>query len=241
VKYDLRGQTHTVTYTATAGGYTFVFTDGAGKQTTETYRVDPEGRRPPPKAKDDPPKKKGGPKKKDDNPPPKTDAGPSPAADAPAPKAKGGFTLSSPAFEPGGKMPAEFTGDGDGVSPPLTWAGAPAGTKCFALSLWHKPQPAGDEVKSYWVVTNIPATVSGLEKNSTGVGTAGFNDKRRTGYDPMNSKGPGPKTYHITLYALSAEPTFDTDKVTRAEMLRAVKGITLAETTLTYTYERKVK
>ncbi|MFM8271834.1 MAG: phospholipid-binding protein, partial [Gemmata sp.] len=104
-----------------------------------------------------------------------------------------------------------------------------------------KPQPAGDEVKSYWVVFNIPADATSLEKNSKGVGKAGYNDKRRTGYDPMNSKGPGPKEYHVTLFALSAEPKFDTDKVTRSDLLKAVKHITLAETTLSYTYERKTK
>ncbi len=206
VKYDLKGQTHSVKYTANAdGSYTFVFTDGSGKETTETYRNRPEGRRPPPKK------------------------------DAPPSKPRNGFTLTSPAFEAGGKYPAEFTGDGAGVSPPLRWSGAPSGTKFYALQLWHKPKADSDEVKSYWVITNIPAEVTSLEKNTKGVGKDGYNDKRRTGYDPMNSKGPGPKEYHIAMYALSAEPKFNTDKVTRAELLRAIKDITLAETTLSYT------
>jgi phosphatidylethanolamine-binding protein (PEBP) family uncharacterized protein len=173
-------------------------------------------------------KKDGPPPKKDDAPPPK-------------PKPNGSFSLSSPAFEHNGKMPAEFTGDGDGVSPPLKWSGAPDGTKYYAFQLWHPPKADGDEVKSYWVVTNIPATVTSLEKNSKGIGKDGINDKRRTGYDPMNSKGPGQKEYHFTLYALSAEPKFETDKVTRADLLKAIKDITLAETTLSYTYERKAK
>ncbi len=235
VKYEQGGKTGSVKYTATAESYTFEYTEPGGKATTETYKVSPEGKRPPPKKKDDnPPKKK-------DGPPPKKDDGPAPKQEAPPPKPKGGFTLTSPAFEHGGKMPAEFTGDGDGVSPPLKWTGAPAGTKCYALQLWHKPQPNGDEVKSYWVVFNIPADVTALEKGSKGVGKDGINDKKRTGYDPMNSKGPGAKEYHITLYALSAEPKFDADKVTRADLLKAVKDITLAETTLSYTYERKAK
>jgi phosphatidylethanolamine-binding protein (PEBP) family uncharacterized protein len=217
VKYEQGGKAGSVKCTATAEGYLFEFTEPGGKVTTETYRVREDGKRPPPK-KDGPPKK-----------------------DAPTPKGKDGFTLSSPAFEQNGKMPAEFTGDGDGVSPPLKWSGAPEGTKYYALQLWHKPKPDGDEVKSYWVVTNIPAAVTGLEKNSKGVGKDGINDKRRTGYDPMNSKGPGPKDYHITLYALSREPKFDAERITRADLLKAIKDITLAETTLSYTYERKAK
>lgn len=234
VKYDQGGKTGSVKYTATADSYQFEFTEPGGKVTTETYRVREDGKRPPPKPKDG--QKKDAPPKK--APPPKKDE---PKAEAPPPKQKDGFTLTSPAFEHNGKMPAEFTGDRDGVSPPLKWTGAPAGTKFFALQLWHKPKADADEVKSYWVVTNIPAGVTSLDKNSKGVGKDGYNDKRRTGYDPMNSKGPGAKEYHVTMYALSDEPTFDTDRVTRADLLKAVKGITLAETTLSYTHERKAK
>lgn len=224
VKYEQNGKTGSVKYVATDDAYTFTFTDTAGKETTETYKVRQDGRRPPP-GKDNPPPKKDDPPKKD------------PLAARP----KDGFTLTSPAFEHNGKMPAEFTGDGDGISPPLKWGNAPKGTKCFALQLWHKPMANADEVKSYWVISNIPADVTGLEKNSKGVGTAGLNDKKRTGYDPMNSKGPGAKEYHITLYALSAEPKLEAGKFNRADLLKAVKDITLAETTLTYTYERKAK
>lgn len=228
VKYEQGGKAGTLKYTAGADSYRFEFTEPGGKVTTEDYKVNPDGKRPPPKKKDDnPPKMKDGPLKKGEP--------------APAPKFAGAFKLTSPAFEHNGKMPAEFTGDGDGISPPLKWSGAPAGTKFYALQLWHKPRADGDEVKSYWVVFNIPADAAGLDQNSKGVGKDGYNDKRRTGYDPMNSKGPGPKEYHVTLYALSAEPKFDTEKVTRADLLKAVKDITLAETTLSYTYERKTK
>jgi hypothetical protein len=149
------------------------------------------------------------------------------------------FLLNSPAFTHHGALPAEFTGDGDGVSPPLKWSNVPPGTKCFALHLWHKPNASGEEVKSYWVITNIPAAVTSLEKNSREVGVIGLNDKKRNGYDPMNSKGPGVKEYHITMYALSAEPRLAADRFNRAELLEAIKDITLAESTLSYTYERK--
>lgn len=224
VKYDVSGKTGSVKYVASDDAYTFTFTEPSGKETTETYKVRQDGRRPPPPGGDKPPRK--------DDPPKKA---------PPAARPKDGFTLTSPAFEPNGKLPAEFTGDGDGISPPLQWTGAPKGTKCFALQLWHKPMPNGDEVKSYWVIANIPADVTSLEKNSKGVGNVGLNDKRRAGYDPMNSKGPGPKEYHVTLYALSAEPKLGAGQFNRADLLKAIKDITLAETTLSYTYERKAK
>ena len=78
-----------------------------------------------------------------------------------------------------------------------------------------------------------------LEKNSRGVGTTGLNDKRRRDYDPMCSKGPGLKAYHITIYALSESPQLPTDGSTRDQLLAAMKKIALAEGTLTFTYERR--
>ena len=79
------------------------------------------------------------------------------------------------------------------------------------------------------------------EKDTLVIDTVGLNDKNRREYDPMKSKGPGVKQYHITVYALSAEqlPKLSPDKATRANLLEAIKGITLAEGTLDFQYERK--
>ena len=85
------------------------------------------------------------------------------------------------------------------MSPAVEWKYAPQGTQSFALSLWHI---APNQEKSYWVVYNIPVNVTQLAKNGKGVGKLGLNDKKRAEYDPMCSKGPGVKLYHITVYAL---------------------------------------
>jgi len=53
-------------------------------------------------------------------------------------------------------LPVEFTCDGQSASPPIQWKEAPAGTKSFALSLWHT---APDQEKSYWLVYDIPVNV----------------------------------------------------------------------------------
>ncbi len=152
------------------------------------------------------------------------------------PLSKVKLEVSSPAFQDGGKFPIEFTGDGEGISPPVSWKNPPPGTKSYALNLWHIPGQG--DVKSYWVVYNIPADKTGLEKGSKGVGITGYNDKNRQGYDPMKSKGPGVKEYNITVYALSEEPKFGNQKVNRAELLKSIEKITLAEGTIRYKYER---
>ncbi len=244
VKYELQGKTHSVRYTMNReGNYTFVFTDGDGKSTTETYtRREPKEGKERKEGKD---QKKDGKEKKDRDAPPKSED-PTPTVTQSTNTAKKAdpaskFVLTSPAFENGGKFPVEYTGDGEGVSPPLAWSGAPDRTKFYAVQLWHKPNPNGTEVKSYWVIYNIPATITKLEKNSKGVGKAGYNGKDRTDYDPMKSKGPGTKEYNITIYALSAEPKFGSTRVNRADLLAAIKDITLAESTISYKYDRTGK
>lgn len=133
-------------------------------------------------------------------------------------------------------IPAEFTCDGQSASPPIQWKGAPAETKAYAFSLWHT---APDQEKSYWLVYNIPADTDHLDKNDKQTGTVGLNDKKKSAYDPMCSKGPGVKKYHITIYALSSEVKLSKGSDNRAGLLKAIKDITLAETTLDFQYDRK--
>ena len=168
------------------------------------------------------------------DPPPRRGPPDGAAAAAKAPRADG-LTVTSAAIGADGKLPVEFTCDGAGISPPVEWQAGPAGTKSYALVLWHE---APDTVKSYWVVHGIPAGVTKLAKGSRDVGTTGLNDKRKAGYDPMCSKGPGLKTYHVTVYALSTDPPAPAGGMTRAALLDAVRDVTLAEGTLDYTYER---
>ena len=86
------------------------------------------------------------------------------------------------------------------------------------------------------MIHNISPDVAKLEQNSKGVGTPGINDRRQAGYDPMCSKGPGLKTYHITVFALSEELKLS---ASQAKLLETVKGITLSEATLNFQYDRK--
>ena len=142
----------------------------------------------------------------------------------------------SSSVDANGLMSADCTCDGKRESPAVAWKDAPEGTKSFAISLWHT---APDQEKSYWVVYNIPAATTGLAQKSLGAGTLGVNDRRRAEYDPMCSKGPGIKKYHITVYALSAKLDLAPEKASRAELLAAIREITLATGTIDFKYERK--
>jgi hypothetical protein len=83
------------------------------------------------------------------------------------------FALRSPAVANGGRLPAEFTGDGAGITLPLEWSAPPAGTKSYAI-IMHHIDPEG-KTKWYWTLYNIPAEVRSLTKNVQGIGTLGNN------------------------------------------------------------------
>ncbi len=144
--------------------------------------------------------------------------------------------VTSPAFGAGDELPGEFTGDGLGQSPPIAWTKGPPGTQAYAINLWHTPE-SGD-VKSYWVLYDIPADITSLPQNVRGTGTPGTNDKGHLAYDPMRSKGPGVKQYHLTVFALSESLGPASTPLTRNELLERISGITLAQGTLNFQYTR---
>ena len=151
------------------------------------------------------------------------------------------FTLKSPSFQEGGEIPVTFTCDGKDVSPELSWAGAPKGTKSFALICDDPDAPVGTWV--HWVIFNIPVTANGLPK---GVPTTreladgarqGINDFHRIGYGgPCPPKGPAHR-YFFKLYALDTVLDISPG-VTKEGLLKAMKGHVLGETKLMGTYRR---
>lgn len=223
IKVEVGRETRYVNYFLNQdGSVKFDFVDGNGKVKTETYSPRQRG----PGGGE----RRGGPGGGNDRPPRNA-----PKGVVSSNKASEGFIVSSTAIGRDGRISSEFTCDGQSASPPLQWQGAPAGTKSFAISLWHT---APDQEKSYWLIYNIPATANHLVKNDKTTGTVGLNDKKRASYDPMCSKGPGTKTYHISVYALSSEVELAKGSDNRAALLKAIKGITLAEKTLDFVYER---
>ena len=235
--YEVDGREGTVEYAIAGDGtISFTYIDPSGKTSTETARPRGGGGGGGRGGRGDRPPRPGA------GPPPRpgeqrsqqSGRGPS-SGPAPQTASEGRLAVTSAAVGADGRLPAEFTCDGAGVSPPVAWQAGPPGTKSYAVVLWHE---APDQVKSYWVVYGIPAAATGLSKGAKNVGTTGLNDKRRAEYDPMCSKGPGVKTYHVTVYALSAEPSLPAGGANRDALLAAIRGITLAEGTLTFSYER---
>ncbi len=101
---------------------------------------------------------------------------------------------------------------GGNLSPQLSWTGAPAGAKSFALTCFDPDAPTGSGFW-HWVAVNIPAGASSLD---LGAGSAGGampagalqtrTDFGAPGYGgPCPPEGDHPHRYLFTLHAVGVE------------------------------------
>jgi phosphatidylethanolamine-binding protein (PEBP) family uncharacterized protein len=146
------------------------------------------------------------------------------------------FMLSSSLMVDGGHLPIAYTCDGEGLSPALSWRGAPQATKYYALSIHHN---APDGEHWYWTLYNINSQITQLKSGET-AGIVGSNSATNLNeYSPPCSKGPGQKKYTYSVYALSDAITLDEKgNKGRVELLDAIKEVTVATANMTVIYER---
>lgn len=128
------------------------------------------------------------------------------------------FAVSSPDVKAGAKIADEqvFNGfgcQGRNISPALTWAGAPAGTKSYAVTVYDPDAPTGSGWW-HWVVFNIPAATTSVAKNAgdpqASLLPAGSIQSRtdfgKPGYGgPCPPTGDKPHRYMFTVHALKVD------------------------------------
>jgi Raf kinase inhibitor-like YbhB/YbcL family protein len=151
------------------------------------------------------------------------------------------FDLTSPAFTSGSDVPKKHTCDGDDRSPPLSWTGAPAGTKALALVCEDPDAPRGIWV--HWVLWSIPASATSLPEGVKAEPTRsdgsrhGKNDFGELGYNGPCPPPGAAHRYFWRLYALDVVPDLKPG-ATRQELLDAIKGHTLGTAELMARYRR---
>jgi Raf kinase inhibitor-like YbhB/YbcL family protein len=151
------------------------------------------------------------------------------------------FRLSSPDFTEGGKIPMLYTCDSTNISPALYWNNPFHNTGSFALIMDDPDVPTQAWV--HWIVYNIPATDTSLAAHFPmdsvlANGTKqGFTSFQITGYG-----GPCPPNgihrYYFKLYALDAKLNVRA-RLTKTQLLNAMKGHILAEADLMGKYIKK--
>src|SRR3954453_2186545 len=111
------------------------------------------------------------------------------------------LTVTSTSFPDGGEIPAKYAG-GQGVSPQLSWSGAPMSTTSFVL-IMHDVDvaiPAGNLNNdiTHWVVWNIPASVTSIPES--GPVPSGANQISMRGPQYMGPAPPAGQPYHPDIF-----------------------------------------
>ncbi len=155
------------------------------------------------------------------------------------------LTLESTAFPHNQAIPRKYTGDGQDISPPLSWSDPPPGTHELAL-LVDDPDAPTPEPWVHWVLYKIPPELTALPEgvapslrvSQPGGLWQGKNSWGKVGYGgPAPPRGHGLHHYHFKLYALDKPLTLDPGEG-KAALLGALAGHVIAEGELIGTYQR---
>lgn len=143
--------------------------------------------------------------------------------------------ISSSAFSEGQSIPEKYTCDGQNVSPPLKWTGAPANTRSLAIIMEDPDAPSG--TFTHWVLYDLLADVRELKEGSSGGGKEGLNSFGKAGYGGPCPPPGAAHRYYFHVYAL---PTASLGKpgLSKAEVMSAIQGHVLAEGQLMGRYKR---
>jgi Raf kinase inhibitor-like YbhB/YbcL family protein len=162
------------------------------------------------------------------------------------------FKLMSTDIGPDKPLAQDFVFSGFGCtggnqSPSLSWSGAPAGTKSFAVALFD-PDAMQGRGFWHWLMVNIPASTTMLSRD------AGKNDgsklpsgavQIKNGFRAVGYSGSCPPPadephgYVMTVYALRVAAVEVPADATSAAMLAVIEADSLGKATLTYHFGRK--
>jgi Raf kinase inhibitor-like YbhB/YbcL family protein len=141
------------------------------------------------------------------------------------------ITITSSSFPDGGEIPAKYTGQ-QGVSPQLSWSGAPAGTASFVL-IMHDVDAAFPAQNlatdiTHWVVWNIPGSTTSIPEG--GPVPSGANQTSLRGPQYMGPAPPAGHPYHHYIFQIFAlNSTLDVPAgAMRADVEKAMEGKILA-------------
>ncbi len=163
------------------------------------------------------------------------------------------MSLSSAEIKDGATIASDqvfkgFGCTGNNISPSLSWSGAPAATKSFAVTIYDPDAPTGSGFW-HWVVFNIPPATTSLPKGAGDIkkklmpkgAIQSRTDFGADGYGgPCPPTGDKPHHYQITVFAV------DVDKLPDAKDHNASAALvgfdlhfhTLAKATITGLYGR---
>lgn len=154
------------------------------------------------------------------------------------------IALESPAFDDGESIPTRYTADGEKISPPLAWRGAPEDAEGLVLIVEDPDAPTHDPLV-HLLAWDLPPEMEELpegEFKSPHHGgldeVLGRNSYLQAAYLPPDPpRGHGPHLYAFQLFALDRRLDFQRPPGRKA-VLEAMRGHVIAKGVLVGTYER---
>jgi len=146
------------------------------------------------------------------------------------------ISVTTPAFQAGGDIPAKFTCNGANANPELKINGVPNEAKSLVLIVDDPDAPRG--LFTHWIVWNIDPKTTDIGENSAPAGgVQGTND-----FGKRNYGGPCPPSgthrYFFKIFALDAKVDLK-PSARRAELDAAMRGHILAQGELMARYSPK--
>jgi hypothetical protein len=148
--------------------------------------------------------------------------------------------LTSSAFDPGGKIPSQYTCDGANINPPLAIADVPAAAKSLVLIMDDPDVPKhlrADGMWDHWIVFNLPASLRQILAGEEPDGIHGLGTSKN-----LNYYGPCPPDrehrYFFKLYALDSVLGL-AEGVSKPQVEAAMAGHVLVQAELMGRYERQ--
>jgi len=146
------------------------------------------------------------------------------------------ISVTAPAFQAGGDIPAKFTCNGANVNPELKISGVPNQATSLVLIVDDPDAPRG--LFTHWIVWNLDLKTTDIAENSAPAGgIQGTND-----FGKRNYGGPCPPSgthrYFFKIFALDTKLELK-PSARRAELDAAMKGHVLAQGELMGRYSHK--
>jgi Raf kinase inhibitor-like YbhB/YbcL family protein len=157
----------------------------------------------------------------------------------------GALEVKSLAFVDHAPIPAQYTADGPGISPPLQWIGVPAGASSLVLIVEDADAPTPQPLV-HAIVAELPAEDGALaegaiesdEHPGAGYKTGRNSYLQASWLPPDPPPGHGVHRYAFQLFALDGTATAFSDTPGRDEVLEALRDHAIASGCLIGTYER---
>jgi Raf kinase inhibitor-like YbhB/YbcL family protein len=154
----------------------------------------------------------------------------------------GQIEVSSLAFTDHGPLPARFTADGEGASPPLQWRGVPESATSLALIVEDADSPTPEPLV-HAIAVNLDSRSNDLaegelrEVDESPLNLGRNSYLRETWLPPDPPPGHGVHRYAFQLFALTGDTQFS-KAPGRDELMQALLERAIASGCLIGTYER---